>query len=166
MNTTNKKQQRQHPLPAANATKTKSNPRYKRLSELKRQRTLDELVSKNLTNEISGVAELEQGPRAVRAKRGAATERFIQCLAVPDRVWEQTVIPFWQAYRAMTEGKYSCLFRELGDLSTKPPKRDVDTATSVVETIDNAMQEFQDHITRKWNEHQRSIEADLFFGGE
>ena len=56
--------------------------------------------------------------------------------AVPDRVFEQTLIPFWDAYRAMTEGKYSYLFRELGDLSTRPLKQEVDTAANVVEAIE------------------------------
>ena len=100
------------------------------------------------------------------AKSRAAAERVIQYaeyVAVPDRVREQTVIPFWDAYRAMTEGKYSYLFRQLGDLSTRPLKRDVDTANDVVEAIENAMRLFQDHIQRKWKEHQRCKEADRFF---
>ena len=70
------------------------------------------------------------------------------------------MIPFWDAYRAMTEGKYSYLFRELGDLSTRPLKPDVDTANNVVEAIEDAMRLFQDHIRRKWKEHQRCKEAD------
>ena len=100
------------------------------------------------------------------AKSRAAAERLIQYaeyVAVPDRVWEQTVIPFWDAYRAMTEGKYSYLFRELGDLSTRSLKRDVDTANNVVEAIEDAMRLFQDHIQRKWKEHQRCKGADRFF---
>jgi hypothetical protein len=100
------------------------------------------------------------------AKMRAAAERVIQCaehVAVPDRVWEQTVIPFWDAYRAMTQGKYSYLFRELGDLSTRPLKQDVGTANNVVEAIEDLMQLLQDHISRKWKEHQRCKEADRFF---
>jgi hypothetical protein len=100
------------------------------------------------------------------AKMRAAAERVIQCaeyVTVPDRVWEQTVVPFWDAYRAMTEGKYSYLFRELGDLSTKPLKRDVGTANEVVEVIEDAMKLFQDHIHRKWMEHQRCKAAERFF---
>lgn len=73
------------------------------------------------------------------------------------------MIPFWDAYRAMTEGKYSYLFRELGDLSTRSLKRDVDTANNVVEAIEDAMRLFQDHIQRKWKEHQRCKGADRFF---
>ena len=69
MNATNKKQQWQHPLPAANAT----NPRV----------TLDQSDAPNLsgrepgvaskisTNEITGVAELEQGALLSAMGRGA-----------------------------------------------------------------------------------------------
>ncbi|MGO9276938.1 MAG: hypothetical protein ACLP3Q_05300 [Streptosporangiaceae bacterium] len=104
-------------------------------------------------------------PAAQRAKVRAATERVIEDVgfikyagnvdAVPDRVFMQTLIPFFEAYRAMTEGEYGYLFRELGDLSTRPLKQEVDTAANVVEAIEYAMQSFQDHIRRKWKEHQR-----------
>ncbi len=93
----------------------------------------------------------KKAPATRRAKTRAATER----VTVPDRVWGQTVIPFWDAYRAMTWGKYSYLFRELGDLSTRPLKHEVDTANDVVEAMEDAMRLFQDHISRKWKEHQR-----------
>ncbi len=63
------------------------------------------------------------------------------------------MFPFWDAYRAMTWGKYSYLFRELGDLSTEPLKNEA--ANDVVEAIENAMQVFQDHINRKWKERLR-----------
>ena len=96
-------------------------------------------------------------PAAERAKVCAVTEHAIEyrenVKGAPDRVWEQPVIPFWDAYRAMTDGKYSYLFRELGDLSTEPLTHEVDTATDVVEVIENAMQVFQNHINRKWKEH-------------
>lgn len=64
MNATKKKQQRQRSLPAANATKTKSESRYQRPSarELKRRKILDEAVSKNLSDEITGFTGLEQEP--------------------------------------------------------------------------------------------------------
>lgn len=104
-------------------------------------------------------------PAAQRAKVRAATERVIEDVdwikyvgnvnSIPDRVFERTLIPFWQAYRAMTEGEYGYLFRELGDLSTSSLKQEVDTAANVVEVIECAMQSFQDHIRRKWKEHQR-----------
>ncbi len=68
---------------------------------------------------------VKKTPAAKRAKVRAAVDRVIECAemieyaenvdSVPDKVWEQTVIPFWQAYRAMTEGEYAYLFRELGD---------------------------------------------------
>jgi hypothetical protein len=53
----------------------------------------------------------------------------------------------------MTWGIYSYLFRELGDLSTRPLKNEA--ANDVVEAIEDAMQLFQDHIRRKWKEHER-----------
>ena len=64
MSATKKKQQRQRPLPAANATKTKIESLYQRPSarELKRRKLLDEAVSKNLSDEITGFTGLEQEP--------------------------------------------------------------------------------------------------------
>jgi hypothetical protein len=64
MSATKKKQQRQRPLPAANATKTKIESPYRRPSgrELKRRKILNEAVSKNLSDEITGFTGLEQEP--------------------------------------------------------------------------------------------------------
>ncbi len=121
-----------------------------------------------LTEELKKMLRhrLKKTPAAKRAKVRAAVDRVIECAeiieyaenvdSVPDKVWEQTVIPFWQAYRAMTEGEYAYLFRELGDKSTATLKRDDETANNVVQTIEKAMRQFQDHIRRKWKEHNTS----------